>query len=103
AWSRACAPTGARRARASPRAPAACGNGSALIRKSGSWRYSSQSPESEDAAMSDLVPLVQAHCIPRRGNEHRLVEARVRELLPQLEGWALAEDGKALVRTFGFK
>ena len=31
--------------------------------------------------MSDLVPLVQAHCVPRRGKEHKLAEARVRELL----------------------
>ena len=53
--------------------------------------------------MSDLVPLAQAHCIPRRGSEHRLPEARVRELLPELPGWELAEEGKALVRTFTFK
>jgi 4a-hydroxytetrahydrobiopterin dehydratase len=53
--------------------------------------------------MPDLVPLVQAHCIPRRGTEHRLPEARVRELLPEVPGWELAEEGKALVHTFGFK
>ena len=53
--------------------------------------------------MSDLVPLSQAHCIPRRGSEHRLGEARIRELLPQVPGWDLAEDGHALVRTFTFK
>lgn len=53
--------------------------------------------------MSDLVPLAQAHCIPRRGSEHRLPEASVRELLPDVPGWELAEDGKALVRTFGFQ
>ena len=36
------------------------------------------------------------------GAEHRLAEARVRELLPELPDWTLAEEGKALVRTFRF-
>ena len=29
--------------------------------------------------MNDLIPLAQAHCVARRGSEHRLSEARVRE------------------------
>ena len=37
--------------------------------------------------MADLVPLAQAHCTARRGNEHRLTEASVRELLVQLTDW----------------
>ena len=52
--------------------------------------------------MSDLIPLSDAHCVPRRGDTHRLPEARVRELLPQVPDWSLAEDGQALVRTFRF-
>lgn len=52
--------------------------------------------------MSDLVPLAQAHCLPRRGTEHRLSEARVRELMPEIPGWELAEDGHALLKTFHF-
>ena len=52
--------------------------------------------------MSDLIPLAQAHCIARRGIEHRLTEARVRELLPQIPGWGLGEDGHALDKTFTF-
>jgi len=52
--------------------------------------------------MNDLVPLAQAHCIPRRGNEHRLGQARVTELLPQIPGWELVENGMALQRTFRF-
>ena len=52
--------------------------------------------------MSDLVPLAQAHCIPRKGDDHRLGEARVRELLPQVPGWELVEDGQAIARTFRF-
>ncbi len=52
--------------------------------------------------MSDLTPLAQTHCIPRRGDDHRLSEARVRELLPQVSGWTLAEDSQALTRTFRF-
>ena len=53
--------------------------------------------------MSDLVPLAHAHCAPRRGSEHRLTEASIRELLPQVPGWELAEHGHALLRTFTFK
>lgn len=53
--------------------------------------------------MSDLVPLAQAHCISRKGGDHRLGEARIRELLPQLSGWQLVEDGQALHKTFSFK
>ncbi len=52
--------------------------------------------------MNDLVPLADAHCSPKRGAEHRLGEARVRELLPQIAGWELVEDGEALSRTFRF-
>lgn len=52
--------------------------------------------------MTDLVPLAHAHCAPRRGQEHRLSEASIRELMPQLPGWALAEHGHALVKTFRF-
>ena len=52
--------------------------------------------------MSDLIPLAQAHCAPRRGSEHRLTPATVAELMAQLEGWELAENGHALVKTFRF-
>jgi 4a-hydroxytetrahydrobiopterin dehydratase len=57
----------------------------------------------QEEAMSDLVPLSQAHCLPRRGSEHKLSEARVRELLPEVPGWELIEDGHALSKTFDFK
>ena len=53
--------------------------------------------------MSDLIPLAQAHCVPRSGHEHRLGQARIAELMPQVPGWELAEEGRALVRTFRFK
>ena len=53
--------------------------------------------------MSDLIPLVQAHCTPRKGSEHKLVQARIQELLPQVPGWELAEDGHALGKTYRFK
>ena len=53
--------------------------------------------------MSDLIALADAHCTPRRGSEHRLSEARVRELLPQVPGWDLVENGHALVKTFTFQ
>jgi 4a-hydroxytetrahydrobiopterin dehydratase len=53
--------------------------------------------------MSDLIALADAHCIPRKGSEHKLTEARVRELLPDVPGWDLVEDGHALSKTFKFK
>ena len=53
-------------------------------------------------AVSDLIPLARAHCIPRRGHEHRLPPAQIAELMPQLPGWALAENDHALVKTFAF-
>ena len=52
--------------------------------------------------MTDLIPLARAHCLPRRGHEHRLGQARIAELMPQLPGWELAEEGRALLRTFAF-
>ena len=53
--------------------------------------------------MTDLIPLARAHCLPRRGHEHRLGQARIAELMPPLPGWELAEEGRALLRTFAFK
>lgn len=52
--------------------------------------------------MTDHIPLADAHCVPRRGHDHRLGEARLRELLPLLPDWALVEDGHAISRTFRF-
>lgn len=53
--------------------------------------------------MTDLTPLAQAHCIPRKGSDHRLTDARIRELQPDVPSWELAEDGRALTRTFKFR
>ena len=53
--------------------------------------------------MADLIPLAQARCAPRRGSEHRLTEASIRELMPHVPEWALVENGHALSRTFAFK
>ncbi|MBB5674062.1 4a-hydroxytetrahydrobiopterin dehydratase [Xanthomonas sp. NCPPB 2865] len=52
--------------------------------------------------MTDLIPLEQAHCLPRKGSDHKLGEARLAELLPQVPGWELAELGTAITRTFRF-
>ena len=48
--------------------------------------------------MTDLIPLARAHCLPRSGHEHRLGQARVAELLPQVPGWELAEEGRGDIR-----
>lgn len=53
--------------------------------------------------MNDFVSLAKAHCTARRGSEHKLPQARIRELLPDIAGWELVEDGKALRKTFTFK
>ena len=53
--------------------------------------------------MNDLVPLADARCSPKKGQEHRLSEASIRELMPQLLGWELVEEGQALSKTFTFK
>src|SRR3546814_10201507 len=55
------------------------------------------------ADMSDLIPLAQPHCMPRKGSEHKLTQARIQELLPQVPGWKLAEDGHGLEKTYRFK
>ena len=52
--------------------------------------------------MTELATLALAHCVPRRGHEHQLPPARIAELMPLLPGWELAEDGHALVKTYGF-
>ncbi len=52
--------------------------------------------------MANQTPLAQAHCSARSGSEHRLSEVRIRELMPDLSGWELAKDGKALSKTFRF-
>ena len=52
--------------------------------------------------MSDLIPLDQAHCLPLKGIEHKLGQARIAELLPQIPGWELVEEGHALSKTFHF-
>src|SRR3546814_17217024 len=41
--------------------------------------------------------------MPRKGSEHKLTQARIQELLPQVPGWKLAEDGQALAKTYRFK
>jgi 4a-hydroxytetrahydrobiopterin dehydratase len=57
----------------------------------------------QEPAMSDLIALADAHCIARKGSEHKLTQARVRELLPDVPGWELVEDGHALSKTVKFK
>ncbi len=52
--------------------------------------------------MSDLVPLAQAHCLPLKGSQHKLTQARVAELILDVHGWALVEDGHAISKTFDF-
>ncbi|WP_222564360.1 4a-hydroxytetrahydrobiopterin dehydratase [Novilysobacter antarcticus] len=52
--------------------------------------------------MNDKISLAQARCVPRKGAGHRLDEARIRELHAHLSAWTVAEEGRALTRTFKF-
>jgi 4a-hydroxytetrahydrobiopterin dehydratase len=52
--------------------------------------------------MSDLIPLAQAHCLSLKGSEHKLTKARVAELILEVPGWDLVEEGRALCRTYHF-
>ena len=53
-------------------------------------------------AMSLLDALANDHCQPRRGDEHRLSDARRDEGMAALEGWKLDADGNAMHRQFDF-
>lgn len=41
-------------------------------------------------------------CIARRGHEHRIDPERAAQLMRELPGWSIVEDGRALTRTFRF-
>lgn len=47
--------------------------------------------------------LSSQHCQARKGKEHALAPPQVQELLAQLPGWRLVDDGKAIVKDFGFE
>jgi 4a-hydroxytetrahydrobiopterin dehydratase len=46
--------------------------------------------------------LVDRHCRPLSGPNSRLAPDAVATALTQLPGWELAEEGKALIRTYHF-
>ncbi|WP_329743078.1 4a-hydroxytetrahydrobiopterin dehydratase [Dyella sp. A6] len=50
----------------------------------------------------DTSRLATQHCQPRKGKENALEPATIAELMPQLPGWTLSDDGKALVKDFRF-
>ena len=53
--------------------------------------------------MADLIPLAQARCVPRKGSDHKLGEARHSRTAAAGSGWELSEGGQALTRTFRFR
>lgn len=53
--------------------------------------------------MNDTNSLAKTRCLPRKGPEHRLDEARIRELQRHVADWEVVEDGRALSRTFKFE
>jgi 4a-hydroxytetrahydrobiopterin dehydratase len=50
----------------------------------------------------DRNALASQHCQPRKG-EQALDQARAKELLAALDGWELADGGKAIGKSFRFK
>jgi 4a-hydroxytetrahydrobiopterin dehydratase len=52
--------------------------------------------------MSLATELATSHCVPLKGDQHRLAPEAVARYLSALPGWAMAEDGAAIVRTFRF-
>ncbi len=52
--------------------------------------------------MTSASDLSARRCTPLKGAEHRLPAATAAQYLAALPGWALAEDGAAIVKTFRF-
>jgi 4a-hydroxytetrahydrobiopterin dehydratase len=50
----------------------------------------------------DPDALASAHCVPLRGDAHRLSDAAIAEHLAALPGWDLVPGGGAIRRTFRF-
>ena len=50
----------------------------------------------------DTHPLATQHCQPRKGAENVLGKDEASELLKQLPGWRLGNDGKAIIKDFEF-
>ncbi|GAP67090.1 hypothetical protein MBSD_n2406 [Mizugakiibacter sediminis] len=49
-----------------------------------------------------LEHLAKMHCQPRKGAEHALTPAQLRDHLAALPGWELEADGKAIRKDFRF-
>lgn len=49
------------------------------------------------------MDLSQKRCVPCEGGTAPLSRASAEELLKQIEGWKLSEDGKKISKTFKFK
>ena len=50
-----------------------------------------------------MTPLAARTCIPCDGGTPALAPETARQLMGQLDGWTLSEDGRAITRRFDFK
>lgn len=50
----------------------------------------------------NTTDLATLHCQPRKGREHALDAAQMTDLLRQLPGWQLRDDGTAIIKDFKF-
>jgi 4a-hydroxytetrahydrobiopterin dehydratase len=46
--------------------------------------------------------LATSHCSPRKGKEHALADAKVREFLAALPGWTITSKGDGIEKEFRF-
>lgn len=53
--------------------------------------------------MTTINELADRRCQALKGPEHQLDDGAVAERLAALPGWELADEGKAITRTFRFK
>lgn len=49
-----------------------------------------------------MTPLSDQHCVPRRGEAHRLPHSEVHHLLAELPQWSLRSDGHSISRHYKF-
>lgn len=53
--------------------------------------------------MSAVCDLSQKHCVPCEGGVPPIEPDQAREMLRELEGWRLSDDGKMILRRFEFR
>ena len=53
--------------------------------------------------MTEICDLSQKHCVPCEGGVPAIGRDQALEMLKEIEGWALSEDGRMISRRFEFR